>query len=185
MDQSPTHPTPLDGWPRAREWILHTEGGYVDDPHDPGGETNFGISRRSYPNVDVKGLTPDLAAAIYRRDFWAHTCADRLPPALGIAFFDSAVNQGKSRAGMLLQLSLGVHADGVVGAETIAAATKAERLGLLQGEITDYLSRRAVHYAELSDQRLEMRKFRRGWFRRLFELEAVCLQLLKPEEVDR
>lgn len=180
MVQSPTHPTiPLDAWALARAWILETEGGYVDDPDDPGGETNFGISKRTYQNLDIKALTPDDAARIYKRDFWVHTCADRLPPVLGIAFFDSAVNQGPSRAGMLLQLSLGVHADGVIGASTIAAAVNAERLGLLRSELTDYLSRRAVHYAELADQRLQMRKFRRGWFRRLFELEAVCLSALE------
>lgn len=54
----------------AIEYVLQNEGGYVNDPADPGGETNFGISKRSYPNVDIRNLTRDGAKAIYLRDFW-------------------------------------------------------------------------------------------------------------------
>uniref|UniRef100_UPI0039E582BF glycosyl hydrolase 108 family protein n=1 Tax=Klebsiella pneumoniae TaxID=573 RepID=UPI0039E582BF len=50
--------------------VLGHEGGYVNDPRDPGGETQFGISKRAYPNVDIKGLTRETAISIYKRDFW-------------------------------------------------------------------------------------------------------------------
>ncbi len=164
---------PLEAWIRAREWILDIEGGYVDDPHDPGGKTNFGISQRTYQNIDVEHLTRDAAAVLYKRDFWDRICAGELPAALGIALFDAAVNQGPNRAVMLLQITLGVHADGVVGPDTLSRARSTTRL---QAEmLTDYLSRRAVHYVDLSNQRIELRKFLRGWLKRLFELEAVCL----------
>ncbi len=54
----------------ANDLLDNWEGGYVDDPADPGGETNFGISKRSYPDLDIKALTRDEAIAIYYRDFW-------------------------------------------------------------------------------------------------------------------
>jgi lysozyme family protein len=61
--------------------VLTHEGGYVSDPRDPGGETRFGIAKRSYPNVDIKALTRDDAIAIYRRDFWVRVQGDKLPRA--------------------------------------------------------------------------------------------------------
>lgn len=178
MDQAginqPTITGRRDAWALACEWILRIEGGYVNDPSDPGGATHFGISKRSYPLVDIEGLTPDAAAVIYRRDFWTAVSAYLLPPALAIAVFDAAVNQGQNRAVMLLQMSLGVAADGIIGPATINAARTAP-----PEVLHDYLSRRAVHYAELSEQSPAMRRFRRGWFKRLFQLQAVCLSALE------
>lgn len=69
-------------------------GDYVNDARDPGGETNFGISKRSYPRVNIRDLTRDDAVAIYRRDFWDASNCDALPAKLAVALFDCAVNQG-------------------------------------------------------------------------------------------
>ena len=80
--------------------ILHTlelEGGYVDHPDDPGGETNFGISKRSYPHLDIRNLTREQAIQIYVRDYWDQIPAD-LPDGLRWMAFDSAVNHGVERA---------------------------------------------------------------------------------------
>lgn len=70
----------------AFERTLGHEDGYVDDPRDPGGETKWGISKRSYPHLDIKNLTQDQAKGIYRTDFWNRINADRLPD--GVAFQD-------------------------------------------------------------------------------------------------
>lgn len=64
------------------------EGGYVNDPRDPGGETKFGISKRSYPREDIKALTRDRAITIYKRDYWDKPGCDKLPPKLAVALFD-------------------------------------------------------------------------------------------------
>ena len=72
--------------------VLSYEGGYVNDPNDPGGETNWGISKRAYPNLDIRNLTRDRAIQIYRRDYWDSLGCDQFPPAIVIALFDSAVN---------------------------------------------------------------------------------------------
>ena len=100
--------------------VVSVEGGYVDDPKDPGGATKFGISQRSYPNVDIKNLTLDQAKAIYRADYWDAVSGDELPDPLSHLVFDAAVNQGVSPAQKMMQEALGVKVDGEIGTEQIA-----------------------------------------------------------------
>lgn len=105
--------------------LLGHEGGYVNDPRDPGGETNWGVSKRAYPNVDIKALTQDGAKAIYRRDYWAPVRADELPDLVRFDVFDAAVNHGVSQSAKWLQRAAGTNPDGVIGAQTVAAARAA------------------------------------------------------------
>lgn len=102
--------------------VLSHEGGYVNHPSDPGGETNMGISKRSYPKENIKGMTRARAAEIYRRDYWAPLRGDDLPTGLDLVAFDPAVNSGVSRGAKWLQAALGVTADGKIGPATLAAA---------------------------------------------------------------
>lgn len=74
------------------------EGGYVNDPQDPGGETKYGISKRAYPNEDIKNLTLDRAKELYLRDYWDKAGCDALAWPCALMVFDSAVNQGVSFA---------------------------------------------------------------------------------------
>ncbi len=83
---------------QALDFVMRWEGGYTRDPHDPGGETKWGISRRAYPNLDIKGLTRDEAAGIYRRDYWDRAGCAGLPSPLDLVVFDTAVNTGVERA---------------------------------------------------------------------------------------
>jgi lysozyme family protein len=78
-------------------FILEKEGGYVNHPNDPGGETKYGISKRAYPNVDIKNLTIEQAKRIYYNDYWLRG-ASSLSWPLNLCFFDCAVNQGTGRA---------------------------------------------------------------------------------------
>jgi lysozyme family protein len=89
-------------WDAAIRTLLEVEGGYVNHPTDPGGETKFGISKRSYPTLDIPHLTRDDAARIYRRDYWDRV-PDGLPDDLHWMVFDSAVNHGVARALAWLQ----------------------------------------------------------------------------------
>ena len=86
----------------AMEFVLRWEGGYANNPADPGGETNFGISKRSYPELDIKNLTKDQAIAIYKRDYWDRCGAEQMPWPLALIHFDSAVNCGVGQAGAFL-----------------------------------------------------------------------------------
>ena len=79
-------------------FVLTQEGGYVNDPNDPGGETKFGISKRAYPDEDIANLTIDRAKELYRRDYWDALGLDSRPYGEALAILDTAVNCGISRA---------------------------------------------------------------------------------------
>jgi lysozyme family protein len=137
--------------------IERIEGGYVNDPNDPGGETNFGISKRSYPNTDIAGLTEGAAIEIYYSDFWMPCGADALPRGLDLWVFDFAVNSGVATAVKMLQAACGVAQDGDVGPNTIAAAK-----ALKEPEV--YLVARLNYYMSLKT----WPTYKNGWTKRLF-----------------
>lgn len=139
--------------------VLTLEGGYADNPADPGGATNMGITRKTlarWRNVtpwwalskaEVKGLARTEAAKIYRASYWDRCHADQLPAGLDLAVFDYAVNSGPDRVIKALQALLKVKPDGQVGPVTLAAADRDDvatlvnrlcdqRLGFLQALMT-------------------------------------------------
>jgi len=94
----------------AFDRLIGHEGGYSNDPRDPGGETNWGISKRSYPHLDILNLTREEAKVIYKHDFW-EPLGDA-PPAVIFQAFDFAVNSGIQTATRKLQQAIGVADDG-------------------------------------------------------------------------
>ena len=93
---------------QAVEAVLNHEGGYVNDPDDPGGETKWGISRRSYPSLDITNLTREDAIAIYYRDWWRRYKYDLIEDAAVAAkVLDLSVNMGPSQAHKILQREIG------------------------------------------------------------------------------
>lgn len=85
-------------FPAAFLVVVGSEGGYVNNPADPGGETRYGISKRAYPNLDIAALTLEEAQAIYLRDYWTPLNCDAMSWELALINFDCAVNQGLSVA---------------------------------------------------------------------------------------
>ncbi len=83
---------------RALDFVLKWEGGYVNDPKDPGGETKYGISKRAFPMLDIKDLTRGEAADIYRHEYWEKAGCDGLSWPMNMVVFDTAVNLGVGRA---------------------------------------------------------------------------------------
>lgn len=155
---------------RAVEVVLQHEGGYVNDPLDPGGETKWGISRRSYPELDIANLTREDAIAIYCRDWWQRYGYDRLQDeAVATKLLDMAVNMGPATAHRLLQeavvfLGYPVAVDGIIGPQTIGAANKADPKRLLQ--VLRWMA--AHHYYRIAAQRPQLREFLIGWLRRAY-----------------
>jgi len=149
--------TPFD---RALAFVLAHEGGDVDDPHDPGGRTRFGISQRAYPREDIGALTRERAAELYRRDYWTPLHCDDLAWPVALALFDTAVNCGVQRAIRLAQRAVGVPEDGLYGPQTRAALQVAP-----QGAATRLLAQRACHYASLPT----VGRFGVGWFLRVLD----------------
>lgn len=146
---------------KAFDRLIGHEGGYVNDPQDPGGETKFGISKRAYPNVDIAALTVDQAKEIYRRDYWERAKADEYDGAIGFRLFDAAVNHGVETAVRFLQRAVDVADDGDIGPVTLAA--------IRARSVTDVLMRfsaeRLIFYTKLST----WDRFGRGWARRVAE----------------
>lgn len=146
---------------RAFATIVGQEGGYVNDPKDPGGETKYGVSKRSYPNEDIKNLTLARAKELYERDFWNAVKGDELPWPLALYVFDAAVNQGPV-AITLLQKALGVKQDGVFGAATRKALATADQRHVCPLFMAD----RALRYTGTRNFDI----YGRGWLKRLFDV---------------
>ena len=142
--------------------ILTYEGGYAFDSQDPGGETRFGISKRQYPDLDIKNLTESEAIEIYRRDYWAPIKPLLLPERLRLCVFDCAVNQGVTRAIRILQGSVGAKQDGVLGPMTIDAVRSMPEKEVLKS----MCELRLIHYAKLP----HFPRFGAGWCRRLIDI---------------
>ena len=117
---------------QAFERTLGHEGGLVDNPADPGGLTQWGISQRAYPNEDIRALTADRAKALYLRDYWGPAGCDAVPDAVKADLFDMAVNAGVKTAIRALQRAVGETQDGVIGPRTLQAlgSMPADRLRL-------------------------------------------------------
>ncbi len=102
--------------------LIGHEGGYVNHPDDPGGETKYGISKRSYPAENIATLTLTRAKEIYRRDFWGPAGCDVLPDEIKFDVFDMAVNSGVRQAVKTLQKAVYADVDGILGSRTLMAA---------------------------------------------------------------
>ena len=157
--------------------LLAHEGGYTNDPADPGGPTNFGITIFDYRKyvkpdataADVRAMKVDEAKAIYRAKYWDAQRCDELPAGVDYAVFDYGVNSGIGRSKKVLQRIVGVPADGALGAATMQAVAAAD----------------AKHtIAELCDERLRFLQslrtwpvFGKGWGRRVAEVRQVALAM--------
>lgn len=139
--------------------VLLAEGGYVNDARDPGMETKYGISKRSYPDVDIKALTRDQAIAIYRRDFWERVQGDKLPRTFAFQALDAAVNHGIGNSVRWMQRAAGVADDGVIGPMTLAAVSRADPADL----VLLFNAERLAFYTKLST----FDAFGRGWINRV------------------
>lgn len=148
----------------AIAFVLQQEGGYVADLGDGAGPTNFGISHRSYPALDIQALTEAEAVAIYRRDFWDAIHLDLLPAPVGVGMLDAACNHGPGTAVRLLQQALGVAVDGQIGPVTASAAARPDALRRL-------CVARILRYA----QHAQFSRFGAAWARRVLDGYAYAL----------
>jgi lysozyme family protein len=159
----------------AFEHTVGLEGGYVNDPDDPGGETKYGISKRSHPNVDIANLTVVGAKAIYFSSYWTPLQLDRLELHVASEVFDTAVNMGSSTATRILQKSLvylghDIVVDGAMGPRSIDAANKVVPASDL---LKVFKALRVARYVELCEDNPTLRKFARGWLNRVEFKEAA------------
>lgn len=143
----------------AFDRLMHAEGGYSNDRRDNGGETRFGISKRSYPKEDIANLTLDRAKFLYRRDYWNPCRCDFLPHRLDFQVFDGAVHSGVAQSAKWLQQVLGAKQDGIIGPKTLAAAEHVA----VDAAVAHYNALR-LHFLT---NHVDWAAFGRGWARRI------------------
>jgi len=163
-----------DNWEKCFELVLKHEGGYVNNPKDPGGMTNLGVTKRVWEeyvghSVDeaiMRGLTPDMVQPLYKQNYWDKIKGDELPSGVDYAAYDLAVNSGTGRAAKYLQQIAGVPADGVIGPKSLEAIKSCS-----PAETVD----------AMCDMRLEFLQrlprwgtFGKGWGQRVEEVEKIA-----------
>ena len=169
----------INNWPQCFALVLKNEGGYVDNPADPGGATNLGCTKavweqyigRSVTKDDIKALTPNDVMPLYKAKYWDTIKGDDLPEGVDYAVFDFAINSGPSRAAKALQSVLSVTVDGQIGSATLRALETANprevatavceaRLAFLQGLPT-------------------FPTFGKGWSNRVSEVEKIAFNMVE------
>ncbi len=175
---------------RALKHVLAMEGGFTDDPHDPGGPTNKGItlevfarwqgvtidaSNRSRLVDDLKRIPDDVVRAIYEARYWKPGRCAELPGAIGIFHFDACVNHGAGGAARLLQEALGVSVDGEIGPMTLAAMKRSSNSAVLEM----YAEVRRARYRSLP----HFWRFGRGWLNRVDKTLAAARRETASETI--
>ena len=174
----------VDNFKRALDQVLKWEGSrFTNDPDDRGGATRYGVIQTRYdqfrdnadlPRQSVRAITMPEVEHIYRRYYWDAVKADDLPAPLDTVVFDAGVNHGTGRAAEWLQKLVGVDADGLIGAKTLAAvkaATSDAGMGAEKALATRYCDRREAFYEAIAQGR--QRKFLKGWMNRLQDLRKL------------
>lgn len=158
--------------------LLKHEGGFVDHPKDPGGMTNLGVTKAVYDKwigresteAEMRGLTQDDVAPIYKKNYWDRCKCDQLPSGADWSVFDWAVNSGTGRASKAMQKIVGAKQDGAIGPKTLQmiANEKAEFL------VEKMYDQRQSFYEKLNT----FETFGRGWTRRNKETKETALELI-------
>jgi len=166
---------------KCLETILHHEGGYVNHPKDPGGETNLGVTKRVYlehgGQKDMKDLLVEDVAPIYKKGYWDKMKGDDLPGGLDLCVFDFGVNAGPGRAAKYLQTMIGTVADGGIGPNTLKAVAEYVEKHGIEKSIENYQEARQSYYEKLDT----FGTFGRGWTRRVDETTELAKKLTSWE----
>lgn len=157
--------------------VIQSEGGFVNHPRDPGGMTNLGVTKavweafvgRESNEKEMRSLTPEMVAPLYRRKYWDKVAGDQLPSGLDYAVFDAAINSGPGRAAKWLQELVKVPADGAIGPRTLTAVGTFPVQTLI------------AHY---NDKRLQFLEglptwdtFGKGWGNRVAHVQSTASQI--------
>lgn len=158
--------------------VLKSEGGFVNNPRDPGGMTNLGVTKVTYEGyvnrhvdeAEMRSLTPDLVAPLYKKMYWDRIKGDDLPVGVDYCLFDLAVNSGVGRAGRILQMALDVPADGIIGPLTLRALQDRD-----PNEIVEQISEERIHFLQSLNT---WNTFGKGWGRRVAEVEQHATAMI-------
>lgn len=185
----------------AMNFTLRWEGGYTDDPDDPGGKTKYGITESTLRIVkrrgvisaqNVKELTREDAKRIYKHLYWDRLKCDYMPPYTALLVFDTAVNQGLFFGALHLQSALNdlhrysdapvyrLKKDGIIGKKTLSVANDVDSSSVEVKRllIKLYCTYRTLRYLQLITRNSRLKKFAKGWFLRTADLQDFATSLV-------
>ena len=171
-----------DAFPACLAVTLREEGGYGDDPDDPGGPTNLGITQRTWSDwigrpatiADIKALSVAKVTPLYRAQFWQALYCDNLPGPLALCVFDFGVNSGISHAARYLQGLVGAVVDGHVGPGTVAAAARFVAANSLNALVRQYQAARGQYDRSLGGYTHDGK----GWDARVAAVQGAALKMI-------
>lgn len=151
--------------------VLRIEGGYVNDPDDPGGETNHGITLNTARKFGYQGsmraMTKEQAKEIYRQLFWNGSLASSIMHDAAFHIYLLSIHSGNRQAILILQRALGVKADGIAGVETMNAVSKASESLMIEA----LCYRTLDFYVQISPR--TKYKYIQGWRNRLLSSRNI------------
>ena len=167
-----------DNFDECLKMLLHHEGGYVNHPSDPGGETNLGVTKKVYQEwggtKDMKDLTVEDVAPIYKKNYWDRCKCDDLESGVDWVVFDWAVNSGTGRSAKAIQKICGASQDGAIGPKTLA---------LIGTQNTQYV---IEEFGKIRQDFYESLKtfdtFGKGWTRRNKETTEKALEMIEDDD---
>jgi lysozyme family protein len=168
----------IDNWTTSFSHVMQSEGGYVWDKDDPGGETNHGVTKAAWSEYlgrpiedgEMKELTLEVVEPFYKSRYWDVNHCDELPAGIDYMVFDFGVNAGIKRAAKFLQQALGQEADGSIGQGTIDACMNSDVQSLIQAfsQVKDNF------YNGLVEKNPHQEKFLHGWLNRVAAVEKTA-----------
>lgn len=161
-------PDPFD---TSQKFVMTAEGGFTNNPHDPGGPTMLGVTKHAWEVwmghtvtiADMKALTAPIVAPFYKATYWRPINADKLPPALALLVYQFAVNGSVKRAAQFLQEIVGAEQDGDIGSLTCVSVRNAVTAKGITVVLSEYADRLREYYHTLSD----FPTFGTGWLNRV------------------
>ncbi|UOF78193.1 lysozyme [Caudoviricetes sp.] len=168
----------LSNWQKSFELMLKSEGGYVNNPADPGGMTNLGVTKATWENwvgresdeAEMRGLTPKKVEPLYKKKFWDAVRGDELPVGLDYLAFDFAVNAGPGRSIKIMQSAVGVTPDGGFGPMTMAAVQAVDPVELIER----FSQAKEDFYRSLNT----FSTFGKGWLNRVADVKVKASGML-------
>lgn len=168
----------LSNWQKSFELMLKSEGGYVNNPADPGGMTNLGVTKATWENwvgrasdeAEMRSLTADKVEPLYKKKFWDAVRGDELPVGLDYLVFDFGVNAGPGRAIKVMQSAVGVTPDGGFGPLTLAAVQAIDPVEL----IDKFSQAKEDFYRSLGT----FATFGKGWLNRVVDVKVKANSML-------
>jgi len=168
----------ISNWDNAFKLMLKSEGGYVNNPADPGGMTNLGVTKATWENwvgresdeAEMRGLTPEKVEPLYKKKYFDAVRGDELPAGLDYLMFDFAVNAGAGRAIKTLQTAVGVTPDGGFGPMTMAAVQAVDPVELIE----KFSQAKEDFYRSLTT----FSTFGKGWLNRVADVKQHATSMV-------